>query len=85
MQVHSPSGGSGLWLLGQVHTVMLPLMSALMGVNTGDPRQSGDKTRRKIQIPNKEEIQELHRPQTLGNRKAVHLVCLGMSGAVYRW
>lgn len=42
-----------LWVLelqlpGQVHTVMLPLMSALMGVNTGEPRQSGGKTTRDI-------------------------------------
>lgn len=28
-------------------TVILPLMSALMGVNTGDPRQSGNRMRRK--------------------------------------
>lgn len=34
---------------------MLPLMSALMGVNTGDPRQSGDKIRREIQIPSQDE------------------------------
>ena len=33
---------------GQVHTVILPLMSALMGVNTGEPRQSGDKTRKDV-------------------------------------
>lgn len=40
-----PDETPGLQLLGQVHTVMLPLMSALIGVNTGDPRQSGDKIR----------------------------------------
>lgn len=37
-------------LVGPGRTVMLPLMSALIGVNTGDPRQSGDKTRREIRM-----------------------------------
>lgn len=35
----------GLQLAAHVRTVMLPLMSALMGVNTGDPRQSGEERR----------------------------------------
>lgn len=33
---------------GGVLTVMLPLMSALMGMNTGDPRQSRDRMRRDL-------------------------------------
>lgn len=59
-------------------------MSALMGVNTGDPRQSGDKTGRESQLPNKGDIQGHRGPWRPGDTRGGHLVCWGEGRAVHK-